>query len=399
MEGQSVQSVFPENNVPANFWDLPPQEAALAFAQANQTSQREPWECVLAINPPKGKSPPERTAIRYRIRTNGCSLSHTGDTFFLWADPQGSYLAYCSEWETWEGGSPGQWDANNLRMVELKYDEARQIARVIWWMQYIDSSNRGPVADEPRELHASSPSPPVSELVLGESKNIKIEGDTWGPIAESWKGPYCDLVMLNLAGYLLRDYLPKHLGDRWTGQEPLEWKKQWQGISESTDPALSAKRKELKDRQAGLSRDAVRKMLERLSDKPLAYPLIEAAAQVAGENGFSEFKSSLLSLGSKVKSSRIDLAVKQIDGFNDPVKLRELAISTSGADQAAALNRLRGFGEKQYLDALEELFFRSQPGKAWEILQQIERIDPERVQSMSRKVPPAMWAEMAKKPR
>jgi hypothetical protein len=277
-------------HLPKNFWTMPPRQAALELVDAN----RAPWHrkvFLLAVDGRDGKTPPETCSIYFACHFEGDFAEEQFRKYFLRVDPQGSYLAYAcaSEKDAEPDDLWARRSSYDLRRIEMKYEEARHFADVIWWLQRVRSWTDA--EDSGWSEGGAGEDAGALRMTWGQGGEFRELGTVWqGHVASRWNGPWGPDALVNVAAGLFQCALPERLGARWTGQEPLPGpdeaaSNRWASpFEEDTPPQLRAWRRE----QARLH---VARLIEFFSadESRLAHAALRAAVRAAGDFALAEF--------------------------------------------------------------------------------------------------------------
>ncbi len=440
------EGAAPLTPLPKNFWAMPPQQAALELVDAN----RAPWHrraFLLAVDDRDGKTPPETCSIYFACHFEGCFAEEQYLKYFLRVDTKGSYLAYTCVSE--KDGEPDDLYARrssyDLRRIEMKYEEARHFADVIWWLRRVrswtdaqDSGWRGGGAGEDAG---------GLRMTWGQGGEFRELGTVWqGDVAGRWSGPWGPDALVNVAAYLFECALPERLGARWTEQEPLPGPgeaavNRWASpFSEDTPPQLKRWRRD----QARLH---VARLIEFFSadESRLAHAALRAAVRAAGDFALAEFAPQIRAIdrqlpptarplptleelqeqsskaifnfdlgsaGDKDRkaddrlSEEIDarktgtspeaarehlrqtagLALRKIDAAGDPEKLLKWAQSGEKGWPWALL-QLRELDTQGYVTALARLLTKPRTDDEVDILNAIAKVAPARAAELAAEVP------------
>ena len=280
----------PASHLPAKFWTMSPRRAALELVDAN----RAPWHrkvFLLAVDGRDGKAPPETCSIYFAFHLEPCFGEERYEKYFLRVDPKGSYLAYTyvSEKDEEPDGLWARRSSYDLRRMDVRYEDARHFADVIWWLRRVRSWTDA--EDFLWHDFGGGEDAGALRMTWGRGDGFRELGTAWlGDAAGRWKGHWGPDALVNVAGYLFQTALPQRLGEPWDEQErptgpgeggPNHCASPFQ---EDIPPQLKAWRRE----QARLH---VARLIEFFSadESRLAHAALRAAVRAAGDFALAEF--------------------------------------------------------------------------------------------------------------
>lgn len=195
VSNQSDQPVdTQEGRLPEGFWEMQPKAAALALVEANRT----PEHCQKYQLHVDGFNPP---VWGWFVLDFGFSSSHSSNSSLV-ALRFGSTKPYLFQSGHSEvAGTHQRTDrsGHELRLIDVSVDDARFLVQVLFWL---DQTRTRPTKE-------------------GFSAGSHIDSTVDGSLASRWKGEYNKEVFHRFADFLLNRELPRHLGGRWKGIEPI----------------------------------------------------------------------------------------------------------------------------------------------------------------------------------
>ncbi len=268
------------NRLPDKFWASDSKEAALALVEANRSdAHRASYR--ITLDGVETASPPARCTIAFSAISARC-YGAVDTHYLLRVAPEDSYLAYAQSSSDGVVFYNAVYDqpAFDLRLCPVRYEDARRIAEVIWWLDRVRSHPIEHKADSAAvsdrifstgdgrgKITLRSGNRPVIEHAnsLGQSSDL----------AGQWGGDYEGETWFSFASYLMRDVLPGRLGANWTRLEP----KYPQEIPERSEsvPTYSA---EDKKRMADLATRYLNWFS--LEQEKVSFALVAEAARLAG---------------------------------------------------------------------------------------------------------------------
>jgi hypothetical protein len=442
-----------KTQAPGDFWTLPPKAVSLAMAEANRTAEhREAYR--LAVDARDGKQPPKTCSVYYSFRSRRCYFTEDSK-FFLRVDPAGSYLALTSQqglgvvYDDIVEAHP----LYDVRFIDLTYEEARQFAGVLWWLNRVRSWTENYGSN--RFISSTGDGSGALRMSTGDSEEILVQDTVWANhVSQRWEGDYGPDTFLNLADYLFRAVLPKHLGERWTRQQPLP-----DDVAMTSSAYRGGREKPLEpkpsDEEGKKRLQQAREQVGRLTGlftadgSRLPHALLLDVIQEAGDFALADFLPQLQSMEKalpppdrpvrtrevverqwrKVMDSHkigddsddstklfeelkvlehglspeaaeeelrqaVGLALAKIAAADDPPALQPWAQSENEGWQWA-LQRLRLTDKKRYVQALEWLLHET--GGKWtrQVFGAIAEADPERAEVLAQQVAPDQKDDLA----
>jgi hypothetical protein len=420
-----------ETAVPKPFWSLPSKEAALAMANENRSSEHK-QKYEIAIDDREQATPPEAASIIYSYSSARCYTA-VDDFYFLRVDPKKSYLAFA------RGSDLGvvfydpvhAGPRYDFRYAEISYQDARQIAQTIWWLNRVrtrktfeDSSSGG----------VFSTGDGNGGLLLMDAQGkavLQISDRVWsGSVISCWANNYNERVCLNLAEHLITRVLPKRVPDQWSppkiksipgkffqkGVAPESEEEQWGEIQKQMETFLS---------------------LFSLDQRFLSHSILKQVVLAAGNSGTVEFLPKLRDMESVLSKTRpisrsakvIEKELKEADAREDlhkwyalhkelkeveqGVNLESATIELKIAVQDAiskitiaknpdallmmskskskngewAFQRLKTLDPKLYVQALEWWLDHTDGKRKQQIFEEIVNMAPERAEEIAPKLP------------
>ena len=210
------------NRVPDAFWTSAPEDAALAFVDANRYPVHRDLY-ALAVDGRDGQKPPDSCSVAFTCISDK-SYFDVDAHYFLRVDPKRSYLALA---RSEDGGIVFFNFIHNrpvydFRLCELDYEEARHLAHALWWLDRVRSHRETPPPDglgsgfSTADGHGGI----VFRNAAGE-EIFRREDTLWSDhVAERWKDDYSPDVFLNLASHIFYSAFPNRLGERWARLAP-----------------------------------------------------------------------------------------------------------------------------------------------------------------------------------
>ncbi|HEV7406146.1 MAG TPA: hypothetical protein VGO11_24580 [Chthoniobacteraceae bacterium] len=199
----------PRSALPKDFWSTDAKTAALAML--NGTSRRFRYE------EGDDAKPPASCSIAFEVVAAGC-FGGSDAQCFLRVDPQESYLAFgrtSMGGETFYHPLRGR-PTEDLRYAPLPYEDARQIADVIWWLEKARGrSNRG------GGMFSTSDGQGRLAFRAGGRLVFEHAQTTWSTLDEDRRRTAeRPELAFNCAAYLLAHAVPERLGKAW--EPPIE---------------------------------------------------------------------------------------------------------------------------------------------------------------------------------
>lgn len=232
---------------PKEFWDLPPKQAARAFAEANRSAaHRQLFR--LAVDDLEGQEPPSTCSLKSWAHSSVCPCA--GDFVaayrFLRCDRAQCYYAFAGTRypSTYSPQNPKLAPVRRVVFRELPYEDARRIVEVIWWLNRVRSYNAHGYENS---MMASSTNNGFGEVRITPDRGadyIEMEG-TLGCdcISQRWFSHYAKETFLNLTDALLANEVPRWLGrNSSVSLEDAQDLFAEDGVSSSTEFRQSAKR-------------------------------------------------------------------------------------------------------------------------------------------------------------
>ena len=429
-----------KNRLPDGFWTMDAKEAALALINANRTdAHRAHYQ--IAIDDRDKAEPPARCTITFSDSSSRC-YNAVDAQYFLRVDPQESYLAYA---RSWAGGvvfysAVHDQPAFDLRLCPLRYEDARKIAEVIWWLDRVRS--RSTRSDNSLGgMHSTADGGGKLTLRADARTLIEHSETLWsGFLSERWSEDYKHETFLNFAAYLIADALPARLGNDWSQFEP----KHQQNViarQNSAPTYTDEERKRLRDlgerfltwftpdqdriffsivaEAAELAASfAIDSAAERLRAIESALPppgpkkrtFGEAFAErdklpypwdVKDREKRKEIEQRRAALDAEIDSilhdsgtdsaeylrQRTALALRQLAAVNDAEQLHAWAISETEGGQWA-FQRLAQIDRKRYAEALDSLMRQADGKWARQFFAELMQTDPARAAAIARDLPP-----------
>lgn len=427
------------SRLPENFWSLDPKMAALALVETNRTTEHR-TRYQLAVDDREKAEPPSRCTIAFSTASARCYAAIDGH-YFLRVDPDDSYLAFAGSSAAGVVFYNAAYDQPvfDMRICRLRYEEARMVARVIWWLDRVRS--RMVVTDSDSNRIVSS-GDGTGRLVMRVEDRVVIDRATtlWsGHLPGRWSDDFTPETFVNFAGYVIADALPARLGNTWSQFEPTEQRPS--ELRESSAPEYTeAERKRL--------HDFSERFLAWFSSKQerISLPIVGVAAQFAGNFGVTSATARLQEIEAalpppappkrsfdEVSAQRSKLphafeikdpkrrkrveeqhaaldaeldailyqevsgspdllrqalavALRKLAVANDPDRLRALAVSRSD-EQQWALQCLSQRDRKRYAEALETLTRKTRGKWTRQFFAELARVDQPRAATLARELP------------
>ena len=434
------QEQIVKTSIPKEFWTLPPKDAAIAMAEVNRSPEhRKAYR--MAIDDRDGQKPPETCWLYYSYRSRRCYITRDSK-YFLRVDPNGSYLACSSV------GGLGVVFYNvieahpvyDLRFLELKYEDARQIAQNIWWMNRIRTlANEGDWGLSGLLMSTADGSGAL-RITAAEGREVDISGTVWaGAVSERWGDKFGSDTLLNLADYLLQTALPERLGKQWEdqarGADESHMVAKAMGFPVGTQPAEANAARVAAERRFEKTRARASQLIGLFSpdESRMAYSILTDAVGAVGEFAMADLAPSLKALqkamppptgpartrevverewrsedgntsmrawqelmplehGTVQAAAReelreaVELSLHQIEAANEPDVLQAWGQSDKPGWQWA-MQRLRQTDKKRYVAALEWWMQESKGKWTRQIFDAIQEIDPQRARELAAQVP------------
>ncbi len=391
-------------HVPEGFWELPPREAALSFADANRTEgHRKLFRLGISA---AGGEPPAWCTVRLSTAWTGCFGPEGQWHTFLVFHPRGSRIVRAvTSGEMTEPRGPFHVRPRlDLRALEVPTPVARQTVRVLWQLFRLHSRYLGP-EPRPRTIVGSHPEG-SAELEIREARGVTlhVRGTLFcGNVSECWRDAYelddedrpSHDVFLMLAAYLLERALPEHLaGARWfrpdaEGGSTRDWP-----LAENPE---EARRRAHWER---ISRSILRSVTR--DETRVSFEISRVAARLAGELGLTglapDLRALLGGLGEEEmpgdrSGPREALREEARHGLRRlavaaaPEALRRVALSR-GDDRLWAADRLRALDPAAYAEVLEAWIREREGEHGPEILEELARVDRDRALALARELTP-----------
>ena len=222
---QYERDMQPRNRIPDNFWELPPKEAALAFAKINHSDENRKYH---KLHFKKNVVEPEGP-FDIELKSDDAHYS-------LLSDKGRSYLVYRWDSYYWDSGAfPGKGGIYDIQILPLEDADAEHAAKVIFWLKQLTSKY---TPEKETKLvwngfwldiqtsetwgglcSISSTADGHGNLSFRQPKKtlFTFSGTTWltiDSIAERWGSEFNDEVRLNFIDYLIYSHVTKR-SDRW----------------------------------------------------------------------------------------------------------------------------------------------------------------------------------------
>lgn len=180
--------------MPEGFWEMQPKAAALALVEANRTPEHgQKYQLhVDGFNPPVWGW----FVLNFDFSSSYSPASSLVTMRFGSTKP---YLFQSSRKDVVGTELPKDGSGHEMRLIDVSVDEARFLVQVLFWL------------DRMRTTPANGDS--------GAGSQLDSTGD--GSLASRWKGEYDKAAFHRFADFLLNQELPRHLGERWKGIEPV----------------------------------------------------------------------------------------------------------------------------------------------------------------------------------
>jgi hypothetical protein len=393
-----------ETHLPRGFWELPPRQAALAFAEVNRTdAHRRVFR--LAIDDRDGAKPPAACQVRFNWQSSRRRFSRDG-AFLLRVDPDGSSVA--------SAGSLGQGDVFNtvvappiydLRRIDVPYLEVRHLADVIWYLRRLRSweiigPTREGLSSAMRGMsYSTDDGNGTLRMVWPGGGEITAEGKAWATnaVSQGWFGPYGPDALTNLADYLLTEVLPKKIGRGWDEQAPPAARLALRGRETEigrTGTAAQPSLQEIERLQVEQTHRQTGRLIDLFSrdQSMLSFEMARYVAAAAGDYVMADYLPQLERIAAKAPAGgelrqAAELAIKKIRSASDHQKLLDWACSDADGWQWA-LGRLRKLDTKRYVAAL--VYWMKQADEEWvrKCYYALRKEDPNAANDPALQIPP-----------
>lgn len=230
------QAGAPESNFPKKLWKMDPQEAALAFAEANRSPRHREDFHLGANSNPSLKAPNCGWLILDDFQSKTVLRFGVDQPFLLHAATSGLGMHSTNPFV--------DSDRHSLQLVPLSPDEARFLAHTAFWLEHLQLT-RITTLHRSSSMRSSHESFCIVEWQTDKQRH-RLAGSLWyiGKIADRWSGEYDEEVQVNLMAYLFSEALPKHLGERWKTPARTSYQSRYLPLAERLksrhDPATQA---------------------------------------------------------------------------------------------------------------------------------------------------------------
>ena len=301
-----------ELSLPANFWDGPPSEVALALVELNRSPEHRA-RYRLAVDARGGVAPPREGALLFDTGSSRCYIAADG-TYFLPFGP-GDEPAHLLSLRTTGAGvvfynAAASQPSYDLRRCQLSAAAARQFAAVLWWLDRVRSRARPTPLGKRWEMERISstadghgtfqlvPGPATGAPPLRLSDTLWSGGWTEGSpnaVVERAKGDYEPATALNITWHLFDEAIPARLGAEWSRF----------GLHEGTAYETSDQTPRYTPGELARLHDLAARVLA-LSPREqgqVSYGLSGGVAQMVGQLGLADLAPALRDLASRLPAA------------------------------------------------------------------------------------------------
>ena len=216
----SHPAAAPDSNFPNILWDMDPQAAALAFANANRTPEHRK-AFLLSFDSAAAIHPPDAGWLVYDSGSAICYSNKQSLTVLRFGVDQPFLFHAGSQINGVVGYNPFADRAGYaLQLIPLSAAEARFLAHTLFWLEHLRTQ---PSLKNYATSHISSSADGFGMLDwwidLQPPRHVWATRWATRALASRWRDKYEEETGLNLADHLVTEALPEHLGKRWdTGQ-------------------------------------------------------------------------------------------------------------------------------------------------------------------------------------
>ena len=432
------------NRLPDNFWTTDPKTAALELINENRTDAHRAAYKITIDNRTKA-NPPPRCTIAFSDSSARC-YNAVDAHYFLRVDPEESYLAYARSWS--EGvvfyNAVHDQPAFDLRLCPIRYEDARRIAEVIWWLDRVRCVR---VQDDTASAYTTdrtfSTADGTGKLTLRSANRTLIEHadslSAWN-LSDRWSEEKDQEALLNFAAYLMEDAIPARLGKEWLQFKPEN--SQDVNLRGASAPVYEAQEKKRLSALAGRFLDCFT-----LKHDKISFAIVAEAARLAGTFAIDSTAERLRAIESALPppgprrrtyeevsaeqnqlpypfdvkdrkkkmaierrraaldaethsivydlgADRADhvreitaLAKKQIDAANNAEQPQAWATSKADGSQWA-FQRLAQIDRTRYAEVIESIMRQVDGEWARQFFDELAKIDPPRAAAIARRLPP-----------
>ncbi len=212
----------PHSTFPDNLWDMDPQAAALAFANANRTPKHRK-AFLLSVDKDQTIHPPDAGWISFDSGSPSCySYSHSLTVLRFGVDQPFIFHAATQINDAVWYNPYADRAGHALQLIPLSGEEARFLAHTLFWLEHLRSR---PNIQNYYTSGISSSADDSGTLTwrIGHQAPQHVWTKLWatGSLASRWSAEYDRETGLNLVNHLLTEALPQHLGKRWNAGPAL----------------------------------------------------------------------------------------------------------------------------------------------------------------------------------